>query len=99
MNAIINKLLSAPYKSMPKMDLKRPGFTYSSCKTSSKNKERVKKFEETGCSRYIYQNKLDKIFQHYMAYGSFKNLNREAAADKVLRDKAFNIANNWNHDG
>ena len=27
-----------------------------------------------------------------MAYGDFKNLARRTAADKVLRDKAFNIA-------
>ena len=28
-----------------------------------------------------------------MAYGDFKDLARRAAADKVLRDKPFNIAN------
>ena len=27
-----------------------------------------------------------------MAYGDFKNLARRTAADKALRDKAFNIA-------
>ena len=34
-----------------------------------------------------------------MAYGDFKDLNRRTAADKVLRDKAFNIANNPKYDG
>ena len=29
-----------------------------------------------------------------MAYGDLKNLPRRIAADKVLRDKAFNIAKN-----
>ena len=29
-----------------------------------------------------------------MAYGSFKDLNRRTAADKVLRNKAFIIAKN-----
>ena len=29
-----------------------------------------------------------------MAYGDFKNLKRRLASDKVLRDKAFNIAKN-----
>ena len=29
-----------------------------------------------------------------MAYGDFKDLNRRTAADKVLRQKAFNIAKN-----
>ena len=27
-----------------------------------------------------------------MTYGDFKDLNRRTVADKVLRDKAFNIA-------
>ena len=29
-----------------------------------------------------------------MAYGDFKDLKRRAAADRVLHDKAFNIAEN-----
>ena len=33
-----------------------------------------------------------------MAYGGFKDLNRRTAADKVVRDKAFNIAKNPKHD-
>ena len=32
-----------------------------------------------------------------MAYGDFKDLNRRTAADKVLRDKAFNIAKDPNY--
>ena len=31
-------------------------------------------------------------FQHDMAYGDFKDLTRRTASDKILRDKAFNIA-------
>ena len=34
-----------------------------------------------------------------MAYGDFKDLNRRTAADKVLRDKAFNIAKNPKYEG
>ena len=34
-----------------------------------------------------------------MVYGDFKDLNRRTAADKVLRDKAFNIAKNPKYDG
>ena len=30
-----------------------------------------------------------------MAYGDFKDLVRGTASDKVLKDKAFNIANNF----
>ena len=34
-----------------------------------------------------------------MAYGDFKDLVRRTASDKVLRDKAFNIAKNPKYDG
>ena len=67
-------------------------------KKQRKNKK-IKK-NKTGASRYTYQNELDKAcFQHDMAYGDFKGLNRRTAADKVLRDKAFNIAQNPKYDG
>ena len=65
-----------------------------------RTKERIKKFKEIGDSRYIYENKLDKdCFQHDMVYGDFKDLNRRTAADKLLRDKTFNIAKNSKYDG
>ena len=34
-----------------------------------------------------------------MAFGHFKDLNRRPVADRVLRDKAFNIAKNPKYDG
>ena len=34
-----------------------------------------------------------------MAYGDFKDLAKRTASDKVLRDKAFNIAKNPRYDG
>ena len=34
-----------------------------------------------------------------MAYGNFKDIARRTASDKVLRDKAFNIAKNPKYDG
>ena len=34
-----------------------------------------------------------------MAYGNFKDLARRTASDKVLRDKAFNIAKNPKYNG
>ena len=56
--------------------------------------------KEARDSRHIYQNKLDKAcFQHDLAYGDFKGLTRRAASDKILRDKAFNIAKNPKYDG
>ena len=50
--------------------------------------------------KYIYQNELDKnCFQHDVAYRDFKDLPRKTAADRVLRDKTFNIAKNPKYDG
>ena len=34
-----------------------------------------------------------------MTYGDFKDLLRRTTADKILRDKAFNIAKNPRYDG
>ena len=63
---------------MPEMNLKQPGFNYSACGPFTKNKERMQKFKQTGDSRYIYRNELDKAcFQHDMAYGDFKDLKKE----------------------
>ena len=54
MDEIVNKCLLLGDKFISKMHLKQPRFTYSAC--------RPLKFKETGDSRYIYQNKLDKIW-------------------------------------
>ena len=100
MNDIINKFLLAGDKCMPEMHLRQPGFTYSACGPFTKNKERIKKFMQTGNTDFIYKNELDKAcFQHDMAYGKTKDLVRRTQSDKVLRDKAFKIASDPEYDG
>ena len=100
MNEIINKLLLAGYKFMPEMHLKKPGFPYSAYGPFTKNKERIQKLKETRYTSYIYKNELDKAcFQHNMNYGDFKDFKRRTASNKILRDKAFNIAKNPKYDG
>ena len=95
MNEVVNKFLLAGDKFMPEMHLKQPGLTYSACGPFSKSKERIQKFKETGDTNYIYKYELDKAcFQHDMVYGDFKNIARRTASDKVLSNKAFNIAKN-----
>ena len=61
-------------KSMTKMHLKQPGFTYSACGAFTNNKERIQNFNETGDTKYIYRNELDKACFHH---------SRRTAADKV----------------
>ena len=69
MNAIVNKFLLVGDKFMPKMHLRQPGYRYRACGPFTKNKERIKKFKETGNSRYTYRNELDKAcFQHDMIW-------------------------------
>ena len=100
MNEIVNKYLIDGDKFMPEMHLKEPGFTYSACGPFTKTKEKIQKFKETGDTKYIYKNELDKAcFQHDMVYGDFKDLARRTASDKVLRDKAFNMDENPKYDG
>ena len=65
-----------------------------------KIKKGIQKFKETGDTKYIYKNELDKAcFQHDTAYDSFKDLARKAVSEKFLKDKAFNIAKNPKYDG
>ena len=100
MNEVVNRFLLAGDKFMPEMHLRQTGFTYSTCGLFTKNKERTKKFKETGDSQHIYQNELDKVsFQHGMDYRDFKDLTRRTAPDKILCDKAFNIAKTPKRDG
>ena len=99
MYEIVNKFLFGGGKFISEMHLKQPGFTYSACGPFTKNKE-IQKFKETGDMSYIYKNELYKpCFQHDMAYGDFKDLKRRTFSNKVLRDKAFNIAKNPKYDG
>ena len=99
MNDVINKFLLAGDHFMPEMHLKQLDFTYSACGPSKKNKERIKKVMQTGNTYFIYKNELDKAcFQHDMAYGKAKDLVRRTQSDKVLRDKAFNIASDPKYD-
>ena len=100
MNEMVSTFLLTGDKFIPEMHLRQLQFTYSACRPFSKNKERIQKFKETGDANYIYKNKLDKAcFQHDMAYGDFKHLKRRTYSDKILKDKAFNIAKNPKYDG
>ena len=65
-----------------------------------KKKERIEKILQTGNTDFIYRNLLDKAcFQHDMAYGKAKDSVRKTQSDRILRDKAFNIASDSKYDG
>ena len=100
MNNVINKFLLAGDKFMPEMHLRQPPFVYNACGPFTRHKERIKEFKRTGDTRYIYRNELDKAcFQHDSAYADHKDLTNRNEADKVLREKAYDIASNPEYDG
>ena len=61
MNEIINKFLLVGDKFMPERHLKQPGFTYSASGPFIKNKERIKKFIQTGNKDLIIKMNLIKL--------------------------------------
>ena len=98
-NNIINKFLLAGDKFMPEMQLRQPQFSYRACGPFTKHKQRIQKFKETGDTNYICKNELDKAcFVHDSAYSNSKDLIKRTVADKILKNKAFNIAKDQKYD-
>ena len=93
MNEIENKFLLVGIKFVPEMHIKEPGFAYSACGPSTKNKERIVKFMQTGNTDFIYRNELGKVCSpHDIAYDKSKVLTKRTQSEKVLGDKTFKIA-------
>ena len=91
MNNVINKFLLSGDKFMPEMHLRQPQFTYSACGPFTKHKQRIQKFKES---------ELDKAcFTHDAAYSDSKDLTKRTVADKILKNRAFNIAKDPKYDG
>ena len=95
MNNTVNKLLLAGDKFMPEIHLRQPKFTYSACGPFTKHEQRIQKFRETGDTNYIYKNELDKA----CLYSDSKDLTKRAVADKILKNKAFDIVKDPKYDG
>ena len=73
---------------------------YLQCLRNVYKKQRKNSKIQRNDKNYSYKTGLDKAcLQHDMAYGDFKDLAKRAASDKVLRNKAFNIAKNPKYDG
>ena len=82
------------------MHLRQSQFTNSTCRPFTKHKQRIQNFKETGDTNYICKNKLDKAyFAQDAEYSDSKDLTKQTVADKILRNKAFNVAKNSKYDG
>ena len=100
MNKIVKKILLVGDKFMPEMHLKQLGFTYSACGPFIKNKKIIEKLMQTRNTDCIYKNDLDNaFFEHSMAYGEYKDLNKTTQTDKFSKDRALGIASNPKYDG
>ena len=79
---------------------KQPRFTYSACEPFTNHHERIQKFRKTGKLKQLYRNELDKSgFGHDTAYSDSKDLAKRTISDKILKDRAYEIARNRNYDG
>ena len=85
---------------MPELHLKQPQLTYSACGPFTKHRERIQKFREPGNLKNLYRNELDKAcFAHDAAYSDSKDLAKRTISDKILKDRAHQIARNHGYDG
>ena len=94
MNNIIKKFLLTADRFLPEAHLKDLKVaTYSACGPFTRHKDRINKFIQTDDTNYIYKNELDKVcFAYDAAYSAFKDTKNTTAADKILRDKVYEIA-------
>ena len=96
MNEIVNKSLLAGDTFMPEIHLRQPGFTYIACRPFTKNNERIKKLKKNRRFK-IYLSKWNRwslLSTWYGDFGDFKDFPRRITSDRILPDKAFNIAKN-----
>ena len=85
---------------MAELHLKQSRFIYSACGPFTKHHERIQKFRETGTLKHFYGNELDKAcFAHDATYSDCKDLAKRTISDKILKDRACEIARNCVYDG
>ena len=90
MNNIINKFLLTGEKFMPELHLKQPGFTYIVFVPFTKLHERIQKFREAGNLKHLYRN---------TAHSDSKDLTKGTISDKILKDRAYEVAGNHGYNG
>ena len=86
---------------MPKMGLRQPGFTYSTCGPFTKHHESTeKKYKNRDNLKHLYRNESDEAcFADDDAYSDGKDLANKNISDKVLKDRAYETVKNPKYDG
>ena len=81
------------------MHLTKREFPGSACVSFTKDRERTQKFRETENLKHLYGNKLTKAcFPHDEVYSDSKELAKRTISDRILKDRAYEIASNCNYD-
>ena len=74
--------------------------TYSACEPFAKHRERIRKYKGTANLKHLYRNELDKsYFTDDATYSDNKDLAKRTISDKILKNRAYEIARNCNYDG
>ena len=100
MNQIVYKFSLAGAKFMSGLHSRQAEFTGSTCREFEKHRESFNKFKEPDDLKYIHKNKLDKACldcDDASAIGKY--LAKLTVSDKVMKDKAYEIALNPKYDG
>ena len=64
------------------------------------HREWIQKFKETGNLRHLYGSELGKAyFAHDVAYSDSKDVAKRTISDKILKDRAYEIARNHGYGG
>ena len=85
---------------VPELHLKQLGFFFSACGPFTKHRGRIQKFRETGNLKRLYRSEIDKAcFAHDAAYSDSKYLANRTISDKILKDRAYEIARSREYDG
>ena len=75
--------------------MQQPGFSYSAFGPFTTHREIIQEFRETGNLKHLHRNELDKAcFAHDAAYSDSKDLAKGTISDKILEDRAYEIARN-----
>ena len=73
---------------------------YSTCGPFTKRREIIQKFRETGNIKHLHRDELDKAcFVHDTACSDSKDFTKRIISDKILKDRAYEIAKNRGYDG
>ena len=100
MNKIINKFLLTGDKVMNEYHLRKSRFTYSVFGLFTKHREKIQKFRGRGNLKHLYRKELNIAgFAHDAAYFDSKDLAKRTISDKVLKDRAYEIAKNPKDNG